>query len=180
MQNHANTKNSRIRPGTSQLDRSRLERERDLTPSRIINSSKNIRLSSQVVIAKGDNSNITIEKVPVNSLMEESKRLTAQPEDTFANQNLSGMELIDNIISILLPTGGYHKVSPTSLFPFKRDKIIKLCEEAAKVFLNSQGSKSDSLVGVRAPVKVFGGLYGRYYDLLKMFENFGIPDDREM
>jgi hypothetical protein len=28
--------------------------ERDLTPSRIINSSKNTRLSSQVIIAKGD------------------------------------------------------------------------------------------------------------------------------
>lgn len=35
-----------------------------------------------------------------------------------------------------------------------------------------------SLLCLRAPTKVFGSLYGRYTDLLKFFENFGIPDDR--
>lgn len=32
--------------------------ERDLTPSRIINCSKNTRLSNQVVIAKGDKNSL--------------------------------------------------------------------------------------------------------------------------
>ena len=67
--------NSRIK---SALERSKLQ-ERDLTPSRIINSSKNTRLSNQVVVAKGDKHTIQLEKVPVGSLMEESKRLGNQP-----------------------------------------------------------------------------------------------------
>lgn len=52
--------------------------QRDLTPSRIINSSKNTRLSNQVVIAKGDKNSLQFEKVPVNSLMEQSKKLNNQ------------------------------------------------------------------------------------------------------
>lgn len=52
--------------------------ERDLTPSRIINSSKNTRLSSQVIIAKGDKGALQFQKVHVNSLMEESKKLNNQ------------------------------------------------------------------------------------------------------
>lgn len=43
--------NSRIR-----MDKNK--NERDLTPSRIINSSKNTRLSNQVVIAKGDKNSL--------------------------------------------------------------------------------------------------------------------------
>lgn len=56
-------------------------KERDLTPSRIINNTKNIRLSNQAVVAIGDNSNMMqIQRVPVNSLLEESKKLTAPQE----------------------------------------------------------------------------------------------------
>lgn len=53
--------------------------ERDLTPSRIINSAKNPRLNNQVVVAKGDT--LQIQRVPVNALMEESKKLNNQPDD---------------------------------------------------------------------------------------------------
>ncbi len=57
--------NSRVR--CDKLNRSKLERgERDLTPSRIINSSKNIRLSNQVVVAKGDSNQIQIQRMNVN------------------------------------------------------------------------------------------------------------------
>jgi hypothetical protein len=57
-------------------------KERDLTPSRIINNIKNIRLSNQVIVAIGDNTNMMqIQKVPVNSLLEESKKLTNLQED---------------------------------------------------------------------------------------------------
>jgi hypothetical protein len=44
--------NSRMRG--DKLNKSKIDRgERDLTPSRIINSSKSIRLSNQVIVAKG-------------------------------------------------------------------------------------------------------------------------------
>jgi hypothetical protein len=45
-------------------------KERDLTPSRIINSIKNIKMSKQAVVATGENPNIMqIQKVPLNSLL---------------------------------------------------------------------------------------------------------------
>lgn len=66
--------NSRIR-----LDRSKAQEGRDLTPSRIINSSKNTRLSNQVIVATGDKHGLQVQRVPVGSLMEESKRLNNQP-----------------------------------------------------------------------------------------------------
>lgn len=45
-------------------------KERDLTPSRIINNTKNIRLSNQAVVAMGDTANMMqIQRVPVNSLL---------------------------------------------------------------------------------------------------------------
>jgi hypothetical protein len=73
-------RNSRIRSGTSAMNKT--AKERDLTPSRIINNIKNIRLSNQVIVAIGDNTNMMqIQKVPVNSLLEESKKLTNLQED---------------------------------------------------------------------------------------------------
>ena len=62
------SRNSRIKSGISNMNKT--AKERDLTPSRIINSVKNIRLSNQVVVAIGDNANMMqIQKVPVNSLL---------------------------------------------------------------------------------------------------------------
>jgi hypothetical protein len=61
-------RNSRIRSGTSAI--AKTTKERDLTPSRIINNTKNIRLSNQVVVAMGDTSStMQIQRVPVNSLL---------------------------------------------------------------------------------------------------------------
>lgn len=59
-------RSSRIRSGTSNMGK----KERELTPSRIINANKNIRLSNQVVVATGDHvSAMQIQRVPVNSLL---------------------------------------------------------------------------------------------------------------
>jgi len=117
--------NSRVRD--NKLNRSKLERgERDLTPSRIINSSKNIRLSSQVVVAKGDNNQIQIQRMNVNELMEESKKLTSIQEDSQVH-DLTVLELVDSVISILMPQQS-NQLKNFTLFPFKKDKINRLCQ----------------------------------------------------
>jgi hypothetical protein len=36
------------------------------------------------------------------------------------------------------------------------------------------------LIGARSPTKIFGSIYGRFQDLLNIFENFGYPDEKEM
>lgn len=124
-------RSSRIRSGTSNISK----KERDLTPSRIINASKNIRLSNQVVVAIGDHvSMMQIQKVPVNSLLEESKKLTTTQEEVqFHDQ--SSIELAETIIQTLCAHSPQQKGSATSLFPFKRDKVIRLSQEASKLVL---------------------------------------------
>lgn len=58
--------------------------------------------------------------------MEESKKLTSVQEDSQVH-DLSVMELIQNIISILMPSQP-NQLKNFTLFPFKRDKIIRLCQ----------------------------------------------------
>jgi hypothetical protein len=36
------------------------------------------------------------------------------------------------------------------------------------------------LLGARSPTKIFGSLYGRFQDLLNIFENFGYPNEEEL
>lgn len=162
--------NSRIK---SALDRSKLQ-ERDLTPSRIINSSKNTRLSNQVIIAKGDKFTLQLEKVPVGSLMEESKRLANLPGDGVSAYDQSLCELTDNVLMMLMPTNT-SKFNSSNLFPLKKDKIYRLCHETSKIL-----ATESSLIGVRSPVKIFGSLYGRHSELLRIFENFDFPHEGEM
>ncbi len=119
----------------------------------------------------GDHVNMMqIQKVPVNSLLEESKKLTTTQEEIhFHDQN--ALELADTILQTLYNHSPQQKTSVTSLFPFKKDKVVRLCQEASKLVL-----KESSLVGVRPPVKIFGSIYGRFFDLIRLFENFGFPD----
>lgn len=160
--------NSRIR---SVLDRSKLQ-ERDLTPSRIINSSKNTRLSNQVIVAKGDKNTLQLEKVPVGSLMEESKRLNGQPDEGMSAYDISLFEMTENVINMLMPMGGVSKLTNSTIFPLKKDKVYRLCHETSKIL-----ASESSLIGVRSPVKIFGSLYGRHSDLLRIFETFDYPHE---
>ena len=110
-------------------------KERDLTPSRIINNIRNIRLSDKAVVAIGDNSNMMqIQRVPVNSLLEESKKLIATQEE-YKMQDLSIMELVENVLQTLCAYNQQKSLN-SALFPFKKDKVMRLCQEASKVVLN--------------------------------------------
>jgi hypothetical protein len=152
--------------------------ERDLTPSRIINSSKNTRLSTQVVIAKGDKNSLQLERVPVNSLMEESKKLNNQnhEESSCSNAFDQGLqEMIESILVVLMPANASSKLTNSNIFPLKKDKIYRLCLEVSKIL-----ATESSFIGIRAPTKVFGSLYGQHSELLRFFENFDFPNEREM
>ena len=142
----------------------RTAKERDLTPSRIINSIKNIRLSNQAVVAKGDTTAMMqIERVPVNSLLEESKKLTTTAEET-PLWDVSILELADTVIQTLMAPMQAKSLSTSTIFPFKKEKVIRLCQEASKLCL-----KNTTLTQVRPPVKIFGSIYGRYFDLMRLF-----------
>jgi hypothetical protein len=63
------------------------------------------------------------------------------------------------------------KIPAGGPFPYKKEMILRLCEEAIQV-----ARMQPSLLKLRQPIKVFGSLYGRYTDLLKFFDNFGTPE----
>ena len=86
--------------------------------------------------------------------------------------DVSAIELADNVIQTLFALS-QPKSSNSSLFPFRRDKVMRLCQESIKLV-----KAESSLVGVRPPVKIFGSIYGRFHDLLRLFENFGFPDEQ--
>lgn len=92
----------------------------------------------------------------VNNLLEESKRLTIQPkcEDVIGEE----YEIADEFLAALLPGPGQSRVN-TNLFPFQREKIMKLCKDTSKQLETLPAS----VVYLRAPIKVFGSIYGRYY-----------------
>ena len=74
-------------------------------------------------------------------------------------------EIADEFLAALLPSQGGQSRVNTSLFPFQREKVAKLCKDAAKQL----ESLPASVVYLRAPIKVFGSVYGRYYELLRLF-----------
>ena len=64
--------------------------------------------------------------------MEESKRLNNQPDDDFSG-DLTLLELTDNVLAMLMPKNGVSKLNGSNFFPFKKDKIHRLCQETIKI-----------------------------------------------
>lgn len=58
--------------------------------------------------------------------MEESKKLTSIQEDSQVC-DLTVLELVDSVIAILMPQQS-NQLKNFTLFPFKKDKIIRLCQ----------------------------------------------------
>ena len=59
--------------------------------------------------------------------------------------------------------------------PVKLDqKAIKfLIEESTKIFL-----KQSTLLELEAPIKIFGDVHGQYFDLFRLFDIAGTPDEK--
>lgn len=54
----------------------------------------------------------------------------------------------------------------------REEDLLALCVAVRQVVLNEP-----SLMEVDVPAQLFGDIHGQYYDLLKLFENFGWPSD---
>jgi hypothetical protein len=63
-----------------------------------------------------------------------------------------------------MPINNTNKIVNSNLFPLKKDKIYRLCHEVSKILVGES-----SLIGIRAPIKIFGALYGQYSELLRFF-----------
>jgi hypothetical protein len=108
--------------------------------------------------------------VPVNTLMEESKKLNNlnYEDSAYCNTFDQGLqELIENILMVLLPTNNNTTITKpinSTVFPIKKDKAHRLCLEVSKIL-----SGESSFICIRAPTKIFGSLYGQHTELLRFF-----------
>lgn len=58
-----------------------------------------------------------------------------------------------------------------SLFILDMKEILSLCEMSIKIF-----EKEPTVLRLRAPIKIFGDLHGQFGDLMRLFEEYGVPN----
>lgn len=146
------------------------------------NNNKNqmFMLSNQAIVIQA-NEEIDdmsfMRKVDIDKLSQESKRIgqdllcTNVQKKRFYNE-----DIINNFIDTLLrPFDWVNNKDLDSLhanLPFSKEDRDVLLRETARIL-----QKEKSLLSIRSPVKVFGNLFGQYYDLMRFFETYGNPSD---
>lgn len=161
-----------------------MQQERSVTPIKNAahqkNSSKNIRLSNQAVVATTygpeEETNGIIRLVPLQKLQEEGKKLSVGFQYPSLISGLNNCESLCEIFLqglLLRPDEQQLQWRPselTSRLPFKRELVQRLCDEMLK-----NVEQYPTLLRLRVPVKIFGSVHGRFNELLRFFENFGTP-----
>lgn len=131
------------------------------------NVTKSIKLCPEVFCVNfDDNDNERVDKMAINQLQEENRRLNK--ETVLISSNKYMLEKVYGPILSLL----FMKQSvPTSLHSII-DLIGPLCDEVEKIV-----ASENTLLRLRAPLKIFGDIHGQITDLNKFFEAFGAPSD---
>jgi protein phosphatase len=89
---------------------------------------------------------------------------------------LSNENFLDIFVSALLRSPSEWRPPQSTehaRFPIKRENVQRLCDDMFKLLENH----SNTLLKLRVPIKIFGSLHGRFLDLLRLFESFGVPSD---
>lgn len=76
---------------------------------------------------------------------------------------------IDSIIEKLLSVKGS---KPGKIVDLKEDEIISLISQSSAII-----SSQKMLIELEAPMNICGDIHGQYYDLLRIFEHCGFPDN---
>lgn len=138
--------------------------------------NRNIRLSNQAVVATiynvDEDPASNIQKIPLQKLAEEAKKLGIGFQDP--NQNQSEVNNCDTLCDLFIQNllrPKEWRINELRL-PFKKELILHLCDEMVKIL---QGQPT--LARLRVPIKLFGSIYGRFNELLRFFDNFGMPTE---
>lgn len=152
------------------------------------------RLTCDVIVGSGGvavqgeeemEDNVLFRKIAIENLREENKRILIQGKKVPSNTLLQSKRnfnvfLVSNYLNVLYrPFEWFEKDKISQIhnsFPFSIDKIKQLLNEVQPIL-----EKEKTLIKLRAPCKIFGNLYGEYFDLMRFFESFGNPsDDNQM
>jgi len=127
---------------------------------------KGIRFDQRVTVAGTDG-----EKRQVSFKADRFERAFQKVDDL--SPELMGTKTYEEIHDIaiklfLQPTAWVPP--PDGGFPMQRSYIEMLCERVEPILRNEE-----TLVSVRAPVKVFGDIHGQFGDLMSFFREYGSP-----
>lgn len=141
----------------------------------------NFMISNEAVVIQAtenlDDHISMMRKVDIQKLQNENKRINIEHHRyKVLNKRNYNEEIIEKFIDVLLkPFDWHHTVEMEfihSKLPFSKDDIEVLLKEVSKILYQEK-----TLVNVRSPAKIFGNLFGQYYDLMRFFEVYGNPSD---
>lgn len=146
----------------------------------VVSEEKDFRLSSQVQVAMSVNTddpkyNNYVRKVPVNQLLEESKKLNARPKTPTIVRKDPNEPLYSIFITQLLNPKKYLSENPRNTFVFRKEYVIELAREF-QLLLEAQ----PTVIRLRTPLKVFGNLHGNFQDLMRMFDSWKAPTENSL
>ncbi|KAL1559697.1 Serine/threonine-protein phosphatase bsl1, variant 2 [Salvia divinorum] len=129
-----------------------------------------------VVIAKETVGNLggMVRQLSLDQFENESRRMLpshndlSNPTKKFARQK-SPQGLHKKIISTLLRPQNW-KPPVNRKFFLDSDEVGELCYAAEQIFMQEQ-----TVLQLKAPVKVFGDLHGQFGDLMRLFDEYGFP-----
>jgi hypothetical protein len=142
--------------------------------SRQANRTPDIRLASQVLLYVGADDGLgdMVRKVSIDRLQNEGSRIGVKALPPGAIRPIAPNESLPSlIISELLRPKQWKEVT-NHPFQFNIDYIKAICEEVESIL-----AAESTVIRLRAPVKIYGDLYGQYTDLLRLFDMWGAPSE---
>lgn len=147
------------------------------------NKDKCFILTNHAIVVKAtddlDDSSSVLRKLDIEMLPEESKRIGKESLTTkILQKRIYSEDIIDKFIRVLLRPYDWINNNELELVHqsihtiFSKDDILTLLKEVAKTVY-----KDSTLIKIKSPVKVFGNIFGQYYDLMRFFETYGNPSD---
>lgn len=138
-------------------------------------------LSSQAIVIQSteeiDDMTSIMRRLDIDKLSQESKRIGQESMNIKVQQKrFYNEDIVDKFIDLLLrPFDWANNPELEAIhanLPFSKEEIDILLKEVAKVIY-----KEKSLISIRSPVKIFGNIFGQYYDLMRFFETYCNPSD---
>lgn len=142
-------------------------------------SGKVFRLAPAAVVAVPTNmqnpqASTQMKIIPLESLQEESKKLSVQIKDPKLIKQPTGPDSIYSLFikQLLRPREWASQANINEKFNYRKELIVALVDQCIKVVQNQP-----IVIHVRAPIKVFGDIHGQYQDLMRFFDLWGTPSD---
>lgn len=160
------------------IEGSRFEPSRPLPAvPRAGNRTPDIRMASHAIVSVGNGSDLKggvpgelVRRVSIDRLQEEGKRLGTKALPPGLSHLSDTEESAHKVVLSAFLRPSSPRISPD--FPISPSTILKLINQCEAII-----RQEAIVVCVRPPVKIFGGLFGQYSDLMRYFDTFGEPSE---